>query len=107
MGKFLKLIGSKIKSMFNNFSVSNFFDKFEFFLSTKIGLDRLLHFFVGAAAVAMFSPLNSYWVVFAAIVIIGAFYVKERFIDKMLDKFDLIAVILGAAIATMIHFLMI
>jgi hypothetical protein len=106
MKNFLKTIGSKIKSMFSKINISKFCDSAEKFLSTKIGIDRLLHCFAGALAVAVVSPLNSYWVVCAAIIIVGAFYVKERFIDKKIDKFDFISVILGAAIATMIHFLM-
>ncbi len=109
MGIFLKLIGSKIKSMFSKASISNFFDSAEKHLAmitNKFGMGKLLHFFVGAFAVAIVSSLNAYWVIGMAIVISVASYVKERFIDDVFDKKDLNASILGAVIATLIYFLM-
>lgn len=72
----------------------------------ELGMDSLLHFFVAAFAVAVVSPLNLYWVIGMAIVVIGASYVKERFIDKAFDIKNFIASILGVLIAMIIYFLL-
>jgi hypothetical protein len=109
MEKFLKRIGDKIKAVFNKLTLGNICNSIEKNITTiinELGMNRLLHFFVGAFAVAMVSPLNLYWVIGMAIVVIGASYVKERFIDKVFDIKDFIASILGVLIAMIIYFLL-
>ena len=66
------------------------------------GVDKLLHFLVGAWLTSIVSPFGMLYVVAMLVFVTVISYVKEVYVDSVFDKKDLIAGVLGSATSTII-----
>ena len=89
MKNFLSKIGNKINQVIN-----------------YCGLDKCLHFFVGAWMIALVSPLGIWWMIGAMIIVLVLSIIKEMFMDSMVDIKDIISGLFGALFSFLIWIIM-
>lgn len=72
----------------------------------KVGVDKLLHFFVAAWVVAECKYFGTFWGIFGLFLVVVCSIVKECYIDEEADSKDGLWSFMGGALSLVILFLL-